>query len=380
MSTADTDPRTLRTDVDAVELRLDGNTVRLGSGSSATGTESVVFGKNATDAGNTGAVIAGSGAAVTGNYATALGLGTSAGTNAVAVGGSSGGLGAKALASSSVAFGAGASVPATATSSAAMGTNATIGANATTSFAFGAGSNVAASCTDSVAAGPNAYVTASNCLVLGQHVGNGSGTAVNTNIGIGTTAPTQALHVVGTALVSTLQTLNPVGVAYGGTGVIASVPILQTVRVASTPTQWSGTQVLAVTTVAAFDTTIPLAGEFATVLDTPSITPKSTTSVMHIEACLWGACGTGGQAIMLVLHDVTSGVTLHASGPYLPAATAGRDAYYISCSVVSGSLAARTYRLGVGVSHDTFYVNGVAGAAWFNTASKTTLEVTEYAS
>lgn len=52
--------------------------------------------------------------------------------------------------------------------------------------------------TNACAIGANAYVTASNALILGSINGTNGATA-NTNVGIGTTAPTSRLHVVNNA-------------------------------------------------------------------------------------------------------------------------------------------------------------------------------------
>ena len=60
---------------------------------------------------------------------------------------------------------------------------------------------------NSTAVGANALVTQSNSLVLGSINGNNGATA-DTNVGIGTTAPAQRLHVVGNGLFSGNLTVN----------------------------------------------------------------------------------------------------------------------------------------------------------------------------
>jgi hypothetical protein len=73
----------------------------------------------------------------------------------------------------------------------------------------GYGSQVISGVTNGIAIGARAQVTASNSLVLGAINGvNGSG--ADTNVGIGTTAPTQKLHVVGNALFTGNVTISGV--------------------------------------------------------------------------------------------------------------------------------------------------------------------------
>jgi hypothetical protein len=66
---------------------------------------------------------------------------------------------------------------------------------------FGAGANNSGNTTNSAAIGFRAFVTQSNSLVLGSINGVNNANS-DTNVGIGTTAPTERLHVVGNILVS----------------------------------------------------------------------------------------------------------------------------------------------------------------------------------
>jgi hypothetical protein len=72
--------------------------------------------------------------------------------------------------------------------------------NAVTSGSFhtflGESSDASAGLTNSTAIGAKAYVTQSNSMVLGS-INGVNGATSNTNVGIGTSAPTEALHVVG---------------------------------------------------------------------------------------------------------------------------------------------------------------------------------------
>lgn len=88
---------------------------------------------------------------------------------------------------------------------------------------IGASSNGAAGVSNSTAIGANASVTQSNSLVLGSINGVNSATA-DTNVGIGTTAPTQKLHVVGNGLFTGNLTVNGAfaGSGSGLTGINAS--------------------------------------------------------------------------------------------------------------------------------------------------------------
>jgi endosialidase-like protein len=75
----------------------------------------------------------------------------------------------------------------------------TIGSN---NSAFGAGANMSsASLINATAIGARAQVSQSNSLILGS-INNVNGATANTNIGIGTTAPAERLHVVGNGLFS----------------------------------------------------------------------------------------------------------------------------------------------------------------------------------
>ncbi len=69
---------------------------------------------------------------------------------------------------------------------------------------FGANTNLSGSnLTNATAIGARAFVSASNALVLGQSIGVNGGTA-NTNVGIGTSAPLDRLHVNGIIRVETV--------------------------------------------------------------------------------------------------------------------------------------------------------------------------------
>lgn len=72
--------------------------------------------------------------------------------------------------------------------------------NAVTTGSFhtflGESSDASAGLTNSTAIGAKAYVTQSNSMVLGS-INGVNGATSNTNVGIGTSAPTEALHVVG---------------------------------------------------------------------------------------------------------------------------------------------------------------------------------------
>jgi hypothetical protein len=94
---------------------------------------------------------------------------------------------------------------ATGSSNTQLGSNTRIAANTNSQTAIGTLSRVDAE--NSTAIGFRARVTQSNSLVLGSISGVNGATA-NTNVGIGTTAPTERLHVVGNQLISGNLSVN----------------------------------------------------------------------------------------------------------------------------------------------------------------------------
>src|SRR6185503_9921565 len=100
---------------------------------------------------------------------------------------------------------------------------------------LGYDSRVKPGLSNAAAIGGNAYVTQSNSLILGSIL-NQNGATADTNVGIGTTAPSQRLHVVGNGLFTGNLTVNGtftgsvtassisgvVSIANGGTGTSSS--------------------------------------------------------------------------------------------------------------------------------------------------------------
>lgn len=125
----------------------------------------------------------------------------------------------------------------------ALGTNSQVGP--TVNFGVAVGYNASATGNNAIAIGPYAAATTANSLVLGSIIGVNSAT-VNTNVGIGTTAPTSRLHVVGQTLVEGQLMIT------GGTPGIGKVLVSdenglaswQTVTSASTTAPGSNKQIL----------------------------------------------------------------------------------------------------------------------------------------
>jgi len=91
-----------------------------------------------------------------------------------------------------------------------------------TNSAFGANADVGSgNLTNATAIGAKAFVLASNAMVLGQ-INGVNGATANTNVGIGTTAPLDTLHVNGRLRVSTLGAAGSTSLCHNASSQIST--------------------------------------------------------------------------------------------------------------------------------------------------------------
>lgn len=123
------------------------------------------------------------------------------------------------------------------------------------------------------------------------------------------------------------------------------------------------------------DDTIPQiteGDEFMTI----AITPKSTTSVLIVEALFYGANANANDIIAALFRDSTANA-IAAVGIYQATPSGGVN-IKVQAKVVSGALTATTFRLRAGAgSAGTTTFNGQTGARKFGTVDKSYISVRE---
>lgn len=130
-------------------------------------------------------------------------------------------------------------------------------------------------------------------------------------------------------------------------------------------------------TVTPIDDTIPQSGEGTAIpaLDT-AFTPKSTTSLLRIDAVVMASVSVLSYVILGLFKDAGANALAVAS-EYTGAAT-GLVCVKLTWFEVSGSLTARTYKLRAGNSSaGTISINGSSGARVFGGVCNSSLTVTE---
>lgn len=140
--------------------------------------------------------------------------------------------------------------------------------------------------------------------------------------------------------------------------------------VAATPV----TALQTITAVIASDDTIPQNTEGTEIL-TVTITPKSATSTLVIEF-LSQVVDSGGQRLIAALFQDSTANALSAAE--VVSSSAGHsDIIAIRHTMTSGGTSATTFKVRVGVSSGTGYLNGYSGARKYGGVAQTTLTVSE---
>ena len=133
-------------------------------------------------------------------------------------------------------------------------------------------------------------------------------------------------------------------------------------------------------TVMVLDNTIPQSTE-GTQVTTVTITPKSASSILLLEAILHGAVsGAGDLGVAAFFQDATANALSSGWSIQTPAASVQSAPIVMSWVVNSVSTAATTFKIRAGTTGGTYYVNGdKTGAAFLGGSFGSFLRVTEYA-
>ena len=146
-----------------------------------------------------------------------------------------------------------------------------------------------------------------------------------------------------------------------------------------TPVQIVGSTTTALvsgTALIPLDDTPPLVGE-GTEFMTQSITPKSATNNLLIEAVFYGAITVGVQDVVLGLFQDAGGTSIAA----MSETTAGTN--YRMCLVVrhfmvAGTTSSTTFKIRGGpTGSGTLTMNGFSGARYFGAITKSSFTITE---
>lgn len=211
-----------------------------------------------------------------------------------------------------------------------------------------------------------------------------AGSPVNNSGTLAVTKATQAINKVfaspasGTADVPTFRTLTAADV--GGASSDATKMLVGDMSWASrgiigTAAASTGS-VITCSTIIPLDDTIPQITEGTEVL-TVSYTPKFSTSNLLVEAELFIYSSTGQEKIAALFRDSTA----NAIGANITQVSLTNQASFLGVSavVVSSSTAATTFKLRVGGSSDTVYVNAAGGTTRaFGGVGACVLTVTEF--
>lgn len=123
------------------------------------------------------------------------------------------------------------------------------------------------------------------------------------------------------------------------------------------------------------DDSVPQQTEGVEVL-TVSITPKSSTSYLLVEATSFAAHSTNSDITFALFRDTTSGAIAATMGT--PSASDKCQEGHLVARVSSGSIASTTFKLRIGSNGaGTLSVNGRAGARLFGGVAATTITITE---
>lgn len=124
------------------------------------------------------------------------------------------------------------------------------------------------------------------------------------------------------------------------------------------------------------DNSIPQSGEGDQYM-TVSITPKLATSLLVIEAVVYGSNSGANDTTVALFQDSTANA-LAAVASYNATATA-RMTVPLMYSMTSGTTSSTTFKIRAGGSGaGTFTFNGVSGGVRYSTTAKSFMKVTEY--
>lgn len=126
-----------------------------------------------------------------------------------------------------------------------------------------------------------------------------------------------------------------------------------------------------------FDNTIPQSGEGTEVL-TCAITPKSTTNILRVTACVLIGSGTGSPNITAaVFRDATANAI--AAQTWSLGVSGDAQTIIVQVDEVAGSVASTTFKLrvGNGDAADTIRINGTSGVQLYSTLPKTYISIQE---
>lgn len=123
-----------------------------------------------------------------------------------------------------------------------------------------------------------------------------------------------------------------------------------------------------------YDSTIPQNTEGTEILSL-SITPKSASSFLDIQVVVNATANSGGRGCAALFVDSTANAIAagHNSGN-----TAQMVPIIINKRVASGSTSARTYKVRVGDTSGTLYINGNSTGSIYGGVSTTMIKITEY--
>lgn len=124
-----------------------------------------------------------------------------------------------------------------------------------------------------------------------------------------------------------------------------------------------------------WDNTIPQITEGFEIL-TCSITPQSSTSLLYVDAiCFCEPAASSSNSIAVAIFRDATANAIAANGATMP--QFNRIVIPVSTRMASSSTSATTFRMRVGASFGTVYVNSSSGGSWFGGVADTILRVME---
>jgi hypothetical protein len=126
------------------------------------------------------------------------------------------------------------------------------------------------------------------------------------------------------------------------------------------------------------DDTIPQKTEGTEVL-TLAITPTSSTNILKIEFSGGGTTDANKFGGVALFQDATTNaLAAQRISGVVGAATASADSIYLTHVMTSGTTSSTTFKIRMGCSAGSTYINGTSSARVFGGVASTVLTVTEY--